>query len=175
MLATPDRDGHRFRKLRRIIYPAPTSLRRDCLTTSLGSLGGRTPRQAIQSDDKYHLLLTATKSWAAQWWRTTVEIFVGAGADSRPRSTALVCICTVDTDPRIDVWRRAAEALNCSPNIRADGPYPQLNAVRVIVTKVASGSLKPALGVRLDVTVSGDLCYATAWISDTESRRLGPV
>lgn len=172
LLASPSYDPRRLRKVCRIIFPASASMRWDYLTTAWDSLGGLTPLEAMQSDDGYHRLLTDAKSWAAQGWRTTVEIYVG-GYANRGTCSALVCTGAVEMDPRVSVWRRAADALSC--NMRPDGPYPRLSAATVIATNSAAGASEPVREFELDVTVSEGMSYASVVGSGVTPTRLGPV
>lgn len=172
LLSSPNYDLRRLRKVCRIILPASASMRWDYLITAWDSLGGVTPLESMQSDDGYHRLLTDAKSWAAQWWRTTVEIY-GGGNANRGTCSTLVCTGAVEMDPRVSVWRRAANALSC--NMRPDGPYSQLNAATVIATKCAGGASKPVREFELDVTVSEGMSYASVVGSGVSPARLGPV
>lgn len=175
LLSSPNYDPRRLRKVCRIIFPASATMRWDYLTTGWDSLGGLSPLEAMQSDDGYHRLLADAKSWAAQWWRTTVEIYGSAGAGSDACPAAPLCTGVVEMDPRVSVWYRAAEALSYFPNMRPDGPYPRLSAATVIATKRAGGASEPVREFELDVTVSEGMSYAAVVGSGVNPARLGPV
>ncbi|WP_143331056.1 hypothetical protein [Burkholderia aenigmatica] len=175
LLASPLYDRRRLRKICRIIFPAPASMRREYLTTAWGSLGTLTPLDALQTDVEYRRLLKAAKRWAAQWWRTTVEIYSGSNTNADAESEAPVCTGTVEQDPRVSVCRRAVAALSDKPNMRPDGPYPRLNAATVLVTRDAVGMSDPVQELRFDVTVYGNASYASIWTCDATTSKVGPV
>ncbi len=175
LLASPLYDRRRLRKVCRIIFPAPASVRWEYLTTAWGSLAALTPLDALQTDVEYLRLLKVAKKWAAQWWRTTVEIYSSSNTGANTLSEARVCTGTVEQDPRASVCRRALAALSDGPNMRPDGPYPRLNAATVLVTKDAGGMSDHVRELRLDVTVYGNASYASIWTCDATTNKVGPV
>ncbi|TGN99215.1 hypothetical protein [Burkholderia sp. USMB20] len=172
---SPGYNQRRLRKLCRLIFPAPAVARWEYLTTKWGALNDRTPLEAMQTEGGFARLLAIAKFWAAQWWRTTVEIRRDAAGEADAESSAPVCMGTVEIDPGEAVWHRAAEALRYCGNLRPTGPYPRLDAMTVVVTKCAGGDSEPLHEVKFEVRVLGGVGYARVVSSSVELTRLRPV
>ncbi|MEX3785802.1 hypothetical protein [Paraburkholderia sp. BR14374] len=175
LFASPNYDQRRLRRVSHIIYPAPPEARLGFLMSRCGSLGDIAPLEALSNDDSYRRLLAVAKAWAAEWWRTIVVIYPGQFANRDTHLPTPVCTGAVDADPRISVWRRAADALSCVANMRPCGPYPPLNAATIKVTKRTSGSSKPVPELELEVERSGALYLAKARMAGAEWRALVPI
>jgi hypothetical protein len=73
----------------------------------------------------------------------------------------LVCTGIAEIDPRQNLWRRAAIALQPGGTLRPDGPYARTKAVTVFVLRSTDGGAQDVLEVRLDVVIAKGKAHAS--------------
>jgi hypothetical protein len=152
LLVTPEVDLKRLHAVCRILVPAPPSCRLGYLSSQRANLGGISPIDALHDDESYRALRRMARAYAAEWWRTVVTVYTGRYAvepgDIEPALTA-----ADEVDPRVNLWKRASDALQSGGYIWPSGPYAVVNEATVFVTQHPSGQAAPLLEARSEVCV----------------------
>lgn len=78
LLADPALDRKRLQAICRILVPAPAGSRLHFLSSTRGSLGGRSPLELLVDDDDFKTLKRLAAAWADEWSRTAVKMYEGA-------------------------------------------------------------------------------------------------
>ena len=159
LLASPEHHLKRLYSICRILVPAPPSCRLGYLTSPQGNLGGISPLEALRGDESYRLLRRMARAYAAEWSRTSVSIYVGhhvqEPGDVEPTLTAVD-----EIDPRVNVWKRAAGALQSGGYIHPCGPYPRASAATVFIALYLAGHAEAIPEARVDVYVDNGVAKA---------------
>ncbi|WP_250473089.1 hypothetical protein [Caballeronia sp. GAFFF1] len=150
LLADPCVDRKRLQSICRILVPAPPACRLDYLSSKQGNLGDVTPLEALADEKNYRWLREMAHAWAAEWSRTSVQIYAGLCELGEPEPT-YVAVC--ETDPRADLWRRALEAMESGGYITPPSPYPSAGAATVLVVRREAGDSNHVEEARLDVSI----------------------
>ncbi len=173
LLVDPELNSRRLAYVCRILWPASPPERLHFLTSRSVALSAVTPLQALKDDSSYRRLLILARGWASEFSRTIVEIcdnefILGA-------TPSVVCTGAVEMDPRVSIWRRAAEALEDGGNLWPDGPYPRASAATVLVSRGTAGRPGDVLEGRLDVLVSKGLAHTGVVVENYPRSDLEPV
>jgi hypothetical protein len=144
----------------RILWPAPPSERLFFLTQRYGSLGEITPLQALADEKNFKQLLIVARGWASEYSRTVVKIC--AGEFSPGTELPVVCTGVEEIDPRLNLWRRAREALHDGGNLRPEGPYARLSTATVFITRDTAPGPRVFDEARLDIVVARGHAHASA-------------
>jgi hypothetical protein len=156
LLARLGFDRKRLQEICRIIVPAAAGCRLHFLSSSRGSLGGRSPLQMLDDDVDFKLLQRIAAAWAAEWSRTVVKMYAGEHqlepSDVEPLYTA-----TTEIDPRKALWDRASEALHAHGYEWPLGPYPEARIFTLFVEQQAVGDSAPIPEACVQILVVGEL------------------
>lgn len=173
LLADARHDRRRLRAICRILQPAEAWARLGFLESRRGSLGDISPLDAMRSDAGYRRLREVARGWAAEWSRTIIKIYAGEYL-SHDAELPLVCEGAVEADPRVDFWRRAAEALQPGGNLRPDGPYPVSTAITAFVVRATAGGPQDIPEARLEIVVRRGTAHCSV-LSHGPQLELEPV
>jgi hypothetical protein len=80
-----------------------------------------------------------------------------------------VCTGVAEIDPRQNLWRRAAIALQPGGSLRPDGPYLHAKSVSVTVLRSTAGAAQDVPEVRQDVVVAKGKAHASVVIDSFRS------
>ncbi|AIP49929.1 hypothetical protein [Burkholderia pseudomallei] len=150
LLTDPTVDRKRLQSVCRILVPAPPECRLDYLSSRQSNLGDITPLEALADEKNYRWLREMARAWAAEWSRTTVQIYARpcGPTESQPM---YVAVCEVD--PRIKLWKRAMAAMDAGGYVAPPGPYPRADAATVLIVRSEAGKPDDVEEARLDVSV----------------------
>jgi hypothetical protein len=152
LLAAPNIDLKQLYAVCRILGPAPPSCRLGYLSSRHANLGGISPIEALCDERQYRLLRQMARAYAAEWVRTVVTIYEGR-YEEEPVDTEPVLTAADEVDPRVNLWKRASDALRWGGYIWPSGPYALVNEATVFVTQHPSGQAAPLLEAHIDVSV----------------------
>jgi hypothetical protein len=155
LLADPVVDRKRLQAICRILVPAPPECRLDFLSSSRGSLGGRSPMQMLDDDDDFKTLKRLAAAWAAEWSRTAVTMYEGR-YDTEPDSVAPLYTASVEIDPRRPLWARASEALHIHGYEWPLGPYPEARQFTLFVERQTTGQSVPIPEACVQISADGE-------------------
>lgn len=144
----------------RVLWPAPPDARAFFLTERNGALGAITPLQALAGHKNFKQLLIVARGWASEFSRTIVKIC--AGEFSPGTELPVVCTGVEEIDPRLNLLRRAREALHDGGNLRPDGPYPSLPTATVFITRDTVPGPRVFDEARLDIIVARGHAHTSA-------------
>ncbi|MBC8751489.1 MULTISPECIES: hypothetical protein [Paraburkholderia] len=173
LLVDPAHNMRRLAYVCRILWPASPNERLHFLTSRSGALGGITPLQALKNDASYRELLILARGWASEFSRTIVKIC--SGEFIRGATLPVVCTGVIEIDPRVGLWRRAADALGGGGNLRPDGPYPKPKTATVFISRGTAGRPGDMVEARLDVLVSQGLAHTGVVVENYPRSDLDPI
>jgi hypothetical protein len=156
LLAEAGIDRKRLQSICRVIVPAPPGCRLDFLSSSRGSLGGRSPRQMLNDDNDFKRLRQAATAWAAECSRTTVKMYEGEH-EIEPKDVDPLYTAIAEIDPRKPLWKRASEALHVHGYEWPLGPYPDARKFTLFVARQTAGHSTPTLEACVQITTHGEL------------------
>jgi hypothetical protein len=159
LLTTPDVACKKLYSVCRILVPAPPSCRLGYLESRHANLGGISPMVALQDERSYQLLRRMARAYAAQWWRTSVTIYAGCHL-KEPSNVEPVVTAVDEVDPRVNLWKRAAGAIQSGGYIRPPGPYAHLNLASVFITLHPAGQAPAIMEARVDVRIDDAIVHA---------------
>jgi hypothetical protein len=155
LLADASVDRERLQEICRIIVPAPPDCRLDFLSSSRGSLGGRSPPQMLDDDDDFKVLRQRAAAWAAEFSRTVVKVYKGEH-QAEPKGIAPMYMAVTELDPRRPLWERASEALHAHGYEWPLGPYPEARNFTLFVERNAAGYSTPMAEACVQLHVNGE-------------------
>jgi hypothetical protein len=156
LLADQALDRKRLQAIYRILVPAPPECRLDFLSSSRGSLGGRSPMQMLDDDDDFKTLKRLAAAWAAEWSRTAVKMYKGEH-ETEPAGVEPLYTAMVEIDPRKALWERASEALHAHGYEWPLGPYQEARIFTLFVGRQAVGDSTPIPEACVQILVVGQL------------------
>jgi hypothetical protein len=141
----------RLQAICRIIVPAPSMSRLDFLTSQHGSIRDRSPLEMLEDERDFQLLRKAATAWAAEYSRTAVKIY-GGKQQTEPAGAEPLYVAMAEVDPRMDVWKRATEALNAPGYERPVGRHPEVRQFSLFVVRCTAGDSEstPEACVRIE-------------------------
>ncbi|MGF6781184.1 hypothetical protein [Paraburkholderia sp. GAS334] len=151
ILADTSVDQRRLQSVCRILVPAPPACRLNYLSSRHGNLGAITPVEALADDMKYGHLRMMARAYAAEWSRTSVNVWAG---HNKPEEREPTYVAAIDVDPRTALWTRALEAMEAGGYIEPPGPYPRADAATVLVIRSEAGDFNHVEDARLDLEVA---------------------
>jgi hypothetical protein len=154
LLADPVVDRKRLQAICRILVPAPPECRLDFVSSSRGSLGGRSPLQMLDDDDDFKVLRQRAAAWAAEWSRTAVKVYKGEH-EAEPGGFDPLYTAIAEVDPRRPLWERASEALHVHGYQWPLGPYPDVQKFTLFVERQTAGAT-PTPEACVQIVVDGD-------------------
>ncbi|SAK66295.1 hypothetical protein AWB78_02397 [Caballeronia calidae] len=163
-------EGHYNRKrlfsVCRLLVPAPTVVRLHYLTSRRGNLGGLTPLECLNDDERYKLLRRMSWAEAIEWHRTTITAYAGQH-NFEPANVAPAYRGAEELDPRENVWQRSLATLRHHGFTGVAAPYERLNEATIFVAQSKAGLGEPIDGARLYFTLDGG--YATVTVERFQS------
>jgi hypothetical protein len=156
LLADPALDRNRLQAICRILVPAPAGSRLHFLSSTRGSLGGRSPLDMLESDDDFKALSRRAAAWTAEWSRTVVKIYEG-DHQREPNDVEPLYTAIAETDPRKPLWTRASEALHLHGYEWPLGPYRVTRIFTLFVERQAVGDSAPIPEACVQILVVGEL------------------
>jgi len=159
LLAAPELDLRRLHSICRILVPAPPSCRLWYLSSRRVNLGGISPIDALHDDESYRLLRRMARAYGAEWWRTSVTICIGQH-EEKDNDAEAILTAIAEIDPRVNIWKRATDALRSGGYIHPCGPYPRATVATVFIAchyAVETAAINEA---RIDVSVEGGIVRA---------------
>jgi hypothetical protein len=167
LLANPSLNRKRLQSVCRILVPAPANCRLHYLSSRRDNLGAITPLEALADDRSYRRLRRMAHAYAAEWSRTVVHI---SAAHSRPDELESTYVAAIDVDPRINLWKRAREAMKAGGYIAPPPPYPIADVATVVITRSDTGNLNDVEEARLDVRIADDEARVVIYATDVGQR-----
>ncbi|MFL9898957.1 hypothetical protein PQR71_12470 [Paraburkholderia fungorum] len=155
LLAEPGIDHKRLQAICRMLVPAPVECRLDFLSSTRGSLGGRSPTQMLDDDGDFKRVQRSASAWAAEWSRTAVKLYRGEH-ETEPAGVEPLYTATVEIDPRNPLWERASEALHVDGYQWPLGPYPDVRKFTLFVERQTAGDATPTPEACVQIVVDGD-------------------
>lgn len=174
LLAKSGIDRKRLFSICRILVPAPPSCRLGYLACRQANVGGIFPIDALHDDESYRLLRRMARAYAAEWWRTSVAIYEGSHLDE-PSSLKPILTAVDDGDPRVNVWKRAAGAIQAGGYIEPCGPYPNVSLATVFVGLHPAGQASATVQARVEVRVKNGLARASVVRGKAPAYDLEPI
>ncbi|CAE6967561.1 hypothetical protein R69608_07020 [Paraburkholderia nemoris] len=174
LLATSGIDRRKLYSVCRILVPAPPACRLGYLSSRRANLGGISPVVALQDEQSYRLLRQMARAYAAGWWRTSVAIYAGCYSEE-PSHVEPVVTAVDEVDPRVNLWKRAAGAIQSGGYIHPPGPYANLDSASVFVALHPAGQAVATVEARVDVRVSGGMASAFVVCRDTPGYELDAI
>jgi hypothetical protein len=174
LLATPGINRQRLYAVCRVLFPAPPSCRLSYLQSKHVNLGGLSPIDSLDDYESYQILLRMAHAYAVEWWRTSVVIYEGSHWEE-PSQTDPVVTVMDETDPRVNLWKRAAGAIVSGGYISPPGPYPHLNLASVFVALHPAGQGEVTVEARIEVIVDGDVAHALVVRGEASPRKLDAI
>ncbi|KDR28791.1 MULTISPECIES: hypothetical protein [Burkholderiaceae] len=164
ILSEPQLDRRRLFSLCRIIRPAPPGARLSFLTSGHEALRGKSPVEALHNKTQFRLVREIASTWASEWVRTIVTVYLGAHSTAPVQVPAYVAIDEVD--PRRCVWVRAANAMGSGGYIAPEAPYPYATRTTAFITRKSAGCSQELVDARLDIAVLGRVCFASVYLRE---------
>ncbi|REG59667.1 hypothetical protein B0G80_2438 [Paraburkholderia sp. BL6669N2] len=159
LLAATDIDLKRLYAVCRLLGPAPPSCRLGYLSSRHVNIGGISPLEAICDEREYRLLRRMARAYAAEWVRTVVTIYVGRHEDG-PRDIEPTLTAADEVDPRVNLWKRAEDALTAGGYIHPCGPYAKASEATAYISRHPAGQSPPIPEARIDVSVVDGIAHA---------------
>ena len=156
MLADAELDRKRFQAICRILVPAPAGCRLHFLSSSRGSLGGRSPVEMLDNDDDFKRLRQAAAAWAAEYSRTAVRLFEGTH-ETEPANVEPMYEAAAEIDPRRPVLERALTALEVHGYQWPLGPYPDARNFTAFVAHQNADDTEPRPDACVQIVTDGEL------------------
>ncbi|MGF6902579.1 hypothetical protein P3T22_003857 [Paraburkholderia sp. GAS348] len=119
-----------------------------------------TSLRPIIDDRSFRQLLIVACDWASELPKTIVKIC--AGEFSHGGELPVVCIGETGIDPRLNIWRRAREALHDERNLWPQRPYPRLREATVFITRDSVPRPNVFVEARLDIIVAKGHAHTSA-------------
>jgi hypothetical protein len=154
LLADPAHNRMRMQTICRIIVPAPPECRLHFLSSSRGSLGGRSPLQTLNDDNDFNRLRQAATAWAAEYSRTTVKMYEGEH-EIAPKDVDTLYTAIAEIDPRKPLWERASEAILVHGYEWPLGPYSEAGQFTLFVERQTVGQSAPTPEGCVQIVVDG--------------------
>jgi hypothetical protein len=174
LLATSGIDRKKLYSVCRILAPAPPSCRLGYLESQRANLGGISPMVALQDERSYRLLRRMARAYAAGWWRTSVTIYAGYHLEE-PSNVEPIVTAVDEVDPRANLWKRAAGAIESGGYIHPPGPYANVNLASVFVALHPAGQAMATVEARVDVRVNGRMASAFVVCRDPPGYELDAI
>jgi hypothetical protein len=152
LLAAPNIDLERLHAVCRILYPAPPACRLGYLSSRHANIGGISPLEALRDERQYRLLRRMASAYVAEWVRTVVTIYEGRYEDE-PVDTEPILTAADEVDPRVNLWKRAEDALQSGGYIHPSGPYPKASDATVFIARQPAGQAPPIPEARIAVNI----------------------
>jgi len=156
LLADAELDRKRLQAICRILVPAPAGCRLHFLSSSRGSLGGRSPVEMLDNVDDFKRLRQAAAAWAAEYSRTAVKMYEGEH-QTEPKDHEPLYTAIAEIDPRKPLWERASEALHVHGHEWPLGPYPESRKITLFVERQTAGDTTPIPEACVQILVVGEL------------------
>ncbi|MFL9900035.1 hypothetical protein PQR71_18080 [Paraburkholderia fungorum] len=150
LLTDPSVDRRRLQSVCRILVPAPPDCRLGYLSSRRSNLGGITPLAAMAEGESYRHLRQMARAYAAEWSRTSVKIYADL---SEPAKTEPMYVAVCEIDPRVNLWKRAIEAMDAGGYIAPSGPYPALEKATVSILRTEAGHADETQEAQMDVNI----------------------